>query len=295
MKTSLKHIILVVWLLLLLVSCSKQPQFIKIDNVNIEGLKDSLMHVSMDYVIYNPNNVKTKLKQSGMAIYYHDTLVGTGTLNKEINLPSNDTIKVPVACEIRLDKLSKFYPEMLQSDATAFSIRGENKIGFLMNSFTIDVEETIYLDTKSIIRKEINKNLNTEGNFKLKKVVVNALPTLDKTRFKLEIEAQNNLPFDYEIHEMKLQFFLDDAAKEPVAQWKQEAPILQQKYQPTTIPIEVVVANLNLLKNTKLTMLFKQEIDFIVIGNLQVKIQEYTFNVPVNDQMKLNLKTFLGL
>jgi len=294
MKTTLKNTGLVLWLVLLLASCSKQPQFIKIDNIRIDGLKDSLMHVRMDYVIYNPNNVKTKLKQSGIAIYYRNTLVGTGYLNKQISLPSNDTIKVPVACEIKLDMLSEFYPEMLRSEATAFNIRGENKIGFLMNSFTIDVDETVYLDTKSIIEKEINKNLNTEGNFKLKKVLLNALPTLDKTRFKLEIEAQNNLPFDYEIRDMKLQFFLDDAAKEPVAQWEQETPILQQKHRATTIPIEVLVANFSLLKHTKLTMFFKQDIDFIVIGNLQVKIQEYTFNVPVNDKMKINLKKFLG-
>ena len=287
--------VLIGLMLTLIFSCSEKPEFIKIDNVIIDGIKDSLMEVRMDYVVYNPNNVKTKLKKSGMSLYYKDVLVGEGYLNKQISLKANDTIRVPVKCNIQLDKLSKFYPEMLYSDATAFGIKGENKIGFLLNSFTIDVDETIYLNTKEIIKKEINKNIGTTDNFKIKTVSVNSLPTLNKTNFKIVIEAKNKLSFDYEINQMELQFFLDSKAKESIASWTQDGVISQRAFQTTDIPIEVTVDNFNVLKNTKISMLFKKGIDFIVVGEVQIKIQEYVFNVPINDKMQIEIKKFIGL
>lgn len=282
-------------MLVLMYSCSKKPTFIKIDNVIVNGIKDSLMEVGMDYVVYNPNNVKTKLKQSGMSLYYKDVLVGEGYLNNEISLEANDTIRVPVLCNIQLDKLSTFYPEMLYSDATAFNIKGENKIGFLLNSFTIDVDETIYLNTKEIIKKEINKNLGNSDNFRIKTISVNSLPTINKTNFKVIIEAKNNLSFDYKIQQMELQFYLDSKAIEPVASWTQDKVISQKAFQNTDIPIEVAVDNFNTLKNSKISMLFKKRIDFIVVGEVQIKIQEYVFNVPINDKMQIDVKKFIGL
>jgi len=294
MNRCIKNIIIGL-MLVLMYSCSKKPTFIKIDNVIVNGIKDSLMEVGMDYVVYNPNNVKTKLKQSGMSLYYKDVLVGEGYLNNEISLEANDTIRVPVLCNIQLDKLSTFYPEMLYSDATAFNIKGENKIGFLLNSFTIDVDETIYLNTKEIIKKEINKNLGNSDNFRIKTISVNSLPTINKTNFKVIIEAKNNLSFDYKIQQMELQFYLDSKAIEPVASWTQDKVISQKAFQNTDIPIEVAVDNFNTLKNSKISMLFKKRIDFIVVGEVQIKIQEYVFNVPINDKMQIDVKKFIGL
>ncbi|QCX38344.1 hypothetical protein FF125_07830 [Aureibaculum algae] len=281
--------------LIIMYSCAQNPEFIKIDNIVVKGIKDSLMEVHMDYVVFNPNNVKTKLKQSGMSLYYKDAYVGEGFLENQISLKPNDTIRVPVLCNIKLDKLSKFYPEMLISDTTAFNIKGENKIGFLFNSFTIDVDEKIYLNTREIIKKEINKNLGNTSNFRIKTVSINSLPTLDKTNFKITILAKNNLDFDYEIHQMELQFFLDDKAKEPIANWSQDKVISQKALSSTEIPLEVVVDNMNTLKNSSVTMLFKKEIDFIVVGQVQIKIQNYVFDVPINDNMKMDIKKFIGL
>lgn len=282
-------------MLTLMYSCAQDPEFIKIDNIIVNGIKDSLMEVRMDYVVFNPNSVKTKLKQSGMSLYYKDAYVGEGYLENQINLKANDTIRVPVLCNIKLDKLSRFYPEMLISDTTAFNIKGENKIGFLLNSFSIDVDEKIHLNTRQIIKNEINKNLGNTNNFKIKAVAINSIPTLDKSNFKITIAAKNNLAFDYEIHQMELQFFLDKEAKEPIAKWSQDKIIFQKAFQTTDIPLEVVVDNMNTIKNSDITMLFKKKIDFIVVGQVQIKIQNYVFDVPINDNMKIDIKKFIGL
>lgn len=276
-------------------ACSKKPNFIRIDNISINGIKDSIMQIGMDYVVYNPNDVKTKLEESGMSLYYKDSLVGKGHLNKEIPLKANDTIKVPVVCNIQLDKLSQFYPEMLNSNATPFKIKGENKVGLLFNSFTIDVDETIHLDTKGIIEKEVNKNLRQQDNFKIKTVVINSLPGLKKNRFQIIIETTNNLPFDYEINKLQLDFYMNNRTNESVATWNQNEVIYQKSYQKTNIPIEVEVDNFNMLKNMNVSMFFKSKIDLIIAGQVEIKIQDYIFNVPINDTMKVDVKKSIGL
>ena len=103
------------------------------------------------------------------------------------------------------------------------------------------------------------------------------------------------MSFDYEIHQMELQFFLDSRAKEPIANWSQDKVISQKAFQTTDIPLEVAVDNFNTIKNTNITMLFKKKIDFIVVGQVQIKIQDYVFDVPINDKMKIDIKKFIGL
>lgn len=292
MKTLTKIIIFTT--LIMLISCSKKPKFIKIDNIVVKGIKDSLMEVNMDYVVYNPNNVKTKLKESVISLYYKDNLVGKGELSNNINLKSKDTIKIPVLCNIKLHKLSLFYPEMLNSDSTAFQIKGENKIGFLLNSFKTNVNEKIYINTKKIIREEINKNLGNTDNFKIKSIEINALPSFKKTTFKIIVETKNNLSFDYKIEHMKLEFFLDNKAKKSIANWSMDKIISLKAFETNNMPLDVTIDNHSMMKFTNISMLFKQKIDFIVKGQVQIKIQDYIFNVPVNDKMKIDIKKFVG-
>jgi len=286
----MKNILTSLILLLLLMSCSQKPEFIGIDNVSVLGLKDTVMQLKMDYIVYNPNNVKTKLRQSHMNLYYNDTIVGKGFLDQQIKLSPNDTVRVPVQCKISLAKLSRFYPQLLQSDSAVFNIRGESKIGFLLNSFTIVIDDKIYLNTKKLIQDEINKNLGGAENFKIKTVAINSLPTLSKTNFKVQIESKNNLPFDYKIEDMRLLFYLDTKGA-ALAQWKLEYPIMQRSDQASTISVAVSVDNFTTLKQTKLSWLIKKKVNFIVIGKAQIKISGYTFDVPINDKMAIDLKT----
>lgn len=290
----MKKILLILIAILLLASCKKEyPKFIAIDDIVVIGLKDSLMLVTMDYVVYNPNNVKTTLKESNMNIYYKDIMVGKGYLDKKINLAPNDTIRIPVKCEIGLEKLSKFYPELLDSESTVFTIKGESSIGFLLNSFKINIDDRISLNTQKIIQEEINKNLRDINNFKIERVAIEALPSLDKTNFKIDVKAKNNLPFNYEINKMTLQFYLDNK-NTAVANWELDTLIYQKASSSTTIPVNVTTNNFSILKQTKLSWFVKGTADFVVRGEAQIQIQGYLFNVPINDKMSIDLKTLSG-
>ena len=284
----MRKIIYVVLVAVVFVSCSKKPEFVHVENVAITGMKDSLLQLSMDYVVYNPNDVKTSLKQSGMEIFYEETAVGKGFLDKQIKLAPNDTIKVPIRFQIALKKLHKFYGSLLKSDSAVFQVKGTSKIGFMLNSFTLVMDDEIHLNTRKIIHEEIRKNLSQEGNFKIKSIEANKIPSLSKTALLLHVETQNNLPLDYEINQMELQFFLKKE-NQAVAHWQLNAPILQTALQTAQIPVEATLHNFDLLKQLSLNWLTEKKVNFKVVGEVEIKIQEYTFTIPIKDNLSYAL------
>lgn len=284
----MKKIGYVLLLVFLVASCSQKPEFVKVDNVVVAGLKDSLLIVHMDYVVYNPNDVKTKLKQSSMDIFYKNSLVGQGILDQQISLAANDTVKVPVRCQIALEKLHRYYPELLKSEATSFKVEGNSKVSFLLNSFTIDTDEEIQLNTKEIIRSEIRKNILQTNNFKIRSIGASKLPSFTNTELNLLVLAKNNLPLDYTIEKMELQFFMDKS-DEAVAQWILAEPLSQKALQTVEIPIKASLSNFSILKNAKLSWLTKKKVNFNILGNAEIKIKGYQFNVPIKDTLSITM------
>ncbi|QLG45073.1 hypothetical protein [Costertonia aggregata] len=272
----------------LLVSCSQKPEFVRVDNVVVAGLKDSLLMVHMNYVVYNPNDVKSKLKQSGMDIFYKESLVGQGILDKQLSLAANDTVKVPVRCEISLKKLHLYYPELLASEASIFNIKGDGKVSFLLNSFTIDMDDEIQLNTKAIIHGEIRKNISKTNNFKIRSVAASKLPTFSKTELNLQVLAKNNLPLEYTIENIKLQFYMDKG-NDAVAEWTLAEPLVQKALETVNIPINASLNNLGILKNAKLSWLTQKKVNFNILGNADIKINGYQFNVPIKDTLSLTM------
>ncbi|TAI47336.1 hypothetical protein [Flagellimonas allohymeniacidonis] len=275
-------------LFILMVSCSEKPEFIAIDNVAIKGLKENNLIVDMDYVVYNPNNVKTNLRQSSMSLFYKDSLVGDGFLNEQVSLGANDTIKIPVTCEISLKKLNAYYTELLESDSTVFALKGNGKVSFLLNSFTIALEDKIHLNTKEIILEEINRNLDYGNNFKIRSIATDRLPSLKKTHLKLGMETLNKLPLDYTITQLDLQFYLDKKKGE-VALWSLAQPFEQKVGGTSTLPIDVTLNNLDILKQVKFSWLTNQKVNFTIMGDAKIQIQDYAFNIPIKDTIEIGL------
>lgn len=274
--------------LLMLASCSKKPEFISIENISIIGSENDNLIVGMDYMVYNPNNVRTKLRQSSMEIYYKDSLVGNGFLNEEVILSANDTLKIPVTCKIDVKALHTFYPELLASDSSKFDLKGNGRVSFMLNSFTIALDDQIELNTKKAILTEIEQRLDYGENFKLRSISSNRLPSLKETRLKLRMETTNPLPIAYQIDSLKLNFYLDER-KGSVAQWSLEKPYGQKPMESQIIPLEVTLNNLDILKQLKFSWLTNQKVNFTILGEVQVRIQGYGFKVPIKDRMEIGL------
>ncbi|MEA1787269.1 hypothetical protein U1E44_14300 [Arenibacter sp. GZD96] len=272
--------------LIILISCSKRPEFVEVDNIVILASDSETLTVGMDYIVYNSNNVRTKLRQSSMEIYYKDSLVGHGFLNEEVALSANDTIGIPVSCKINLKRLSIFYPELLASDSSTFDLKGKGTVGFMLNSFNIVLDDQIHLNTKKTILDQIEKNLNNGKNFKLRAISSNKLPSLTKTQLKLQMEAINQMPIAYQIDSLELDFYLD-RDNGSVAHWSLEKPYNQSPMGSQIIPLEVTLNNLDMLKQMKFSWLADQKVDFFILGQAQVLIEGYRFKMPINDLLEI--------
>ncbi|PRX54963.1 LEA type 2 family protein [Flagellimonas meridianipacifica] len=274
-------------ILSVIISCAKRPEFVAVENIAILNSKNDTLMVGMDYIVYNPNNVRTKLRQSSMEIYYRDSLVGRGFLKEQIVLSANDTIGIPVSCKISLKSLSTFYPELLTSEASTFDLKGNGKVSFMLNSFSIVLDEQIDLNTKEAILTQIEQNLDYGKNFKLRSISSNKLPSLRKTQLRLEMEAVNRMPIAYQIDSLELGFYLDKT-KESVAHWTLEKPYDQRPMGSQIIPLQVTLNNLDLLKQMKFSWLTDQKVNFTILGEAQVLIEGYRFNVPIEDLLEIS-------
>lgn len=275
-------------LLAVLYSCGKPPEFIGLKNAKIIGLQDSLLLFDIDYIAFNPNRVTTKLKSSEIDVYYKNQWVGSGTISQAMSLPANDTIIAPVKCKLSLNKLHEFYPELMKANSAIFELRGFNKIGFAMLNLNNKVNQQISLNTRLYFEEEVRRNLNANKGFRIQKLAMSSLPGLGESAFNMEILIENALPFDYVIEDLVLQF-IPENKQDILASWQLKEPLVQLAQSETSLPVNVTVNHLNVLKNSQLSWFFTQSAKLRVIGKMQVLVAGKSFEIPLNEIVAVGL------
>ncbi|WP_394747142.1 LEA type 2 family protein [Spongiimicrobium salis] len=290
----MKHSFIIGILTLLLAACSSaKPQFIGIDNWVFGDLEDTQLTASMDYVIYNPNTTTYTLKSSEVDLYYEGSLVGRGTLKNKVVLRPKDSLKLPMDCIILLDKLSRFQKQLLGSDSISLHAKGTNRIGFLGGTIALKIDEEVHLNVKKLIAETLLKEENPMSNFAIKQVSVDRLPSLNSTTFKLEIETENTLPFDYSIEALRLDFHVDPQNR-AVAQWHSEEPILIKKQGNMAIPLEVNINNFSMAQQSKLSWFVKGKATLYAKGEVRISLGKYAFDFPLSKEIEANLNPFMN-
>ncbi len=275
-------------------SCAKKPKFVAIENVEIQGVTDTLLMLRLDYIIYNPNRSKTELKDSEMLIYYKDTLVGKGWLENSTQLSPRDTLRIPVHFEVNIPKLAKYYPELLRYEKAKFNIKGKNEVSFAMSNVKMKFEDQIELDTREIIESQVSKHLQNRDNFKLRKVKMSISPRLGVTHFKTVIQVYNDLPFSYRLDDMQLTFYIKEKSK-PIANWKLDELIVMNSMELQELTADVTTNNFNLMSGLNLKWLFLRKVDFIMEGQMEIEMGGYKFTVPIEDSQFIDLSDLVGM
>jgi LEA14-like dessication related protein len=290
----MKKFITILIAFILLISChKKKPEFLGIDSVSISGLKEDSMLFDINYSIYNPNAVGTKLRQSAMSVYYKDTLVGNGYLYKETKLPASDTISLPVRCEIKLATLSHYYPEMILKDSSVFTLKANGKVDFFMNSFNVAINDKITLNTKEIILSEINKRLSGGGNLSLKEISIEKLPSLNETEMNLALAVNNTFPFEYTLKHLQL-YFYDVDGRNKIGSWLLDKPVKQAAQTQTKIAVAAKMQNLSVLKQGVLNLLSGKKQEIKIKGDATITIKGYAFTIPIEESIPMNLSLLSG-
>jgi LEA14-like dessication related protein len=258
----------------------KSPDIRGVERIDLVDLQDSLLRVDFTMNIFNPNKYDVSISSSEIETFYSGISVGQGTIEAKTVLKGNDVTSVKTQTWISLPQMAHLYPELLALDTAKFDIVGKSKIKFYISNLSINFDQSIRLNTREIILSQINRNLKDSEFLKVTSVSVDQLPALNRTKFKVSLEIQNNMPFAYTLEQLDINMHLQQE-DEPVALWTQSLPVIQAASSISELPLELTVDNFTLIKQMDITKILENERDIFLQGNAKVLINEYAFNVPI--------------
>jgi len=279
---------------LLMVSCAKKPVFINVESVKIGSLKDSILQMYINFKVYNPNSIGSTLTASNVKTYYKGKLVGSSTIEKEIKLPANDTIIIPIVSQLNIMSLADVFPELLATDTAVFRIEGSNRVRALGMNITVPVKQDIKLNVKHAVSEQLSRTFQNDSNFRIKQLRLSRVPGLSKSGFNMVVQVKNSFPFDYQLQQLDLNIYRKGSTN-AVANWKMTDTIDQKAGGVANIPIKIEVDNLNLLGEARLSDLFNPKIDIVVKGQAVIAIQGRTFSIPVEENRTVSFNPLTGV
>ena len=112
-------------------SCSppKDPEFREIKHIKIEKLGFSSSKVSMDVVMYNPNNFGLDLDQTDLDIHIDNTFFGHTSQKIQIKIPRKADFIIPIILDVDSKKLLKNGLNVLMNDKVELKAKGSIRLG----------------------------------------------------------------------------------------------------------------------------------------------------------------------
>jgi LEA14-like dessication related protein len=279
---------------MLLCSCLKKPVFIKVDFVRIGAVKDSILEANIDFKVYNPNGMGATINSSKINTYYKGKLVGVSTLNKEIHLPSKDTVVIPMVSKINLWTLAKVFPELLQNETATFTITGNNKVKSLGVSWDVPIKDNITINVKEILIEQMDNAFKSDSNFRIKGLKLTKMPGLNKSMFQMSVELKNGFSFSYQLNELNLNIYRKNESLS-IANWKLTDTVKLRAGAKSTIPLKVEVENLRLLSQARITDILNPRPVFVLKGDAEVYMQGRTFHIPIEETRQVSLNPLSGI
>ena len=278
----------------MLTSCFKKPVFIKIDTVKIGAVKDSILEANINFKVYNPNGVGSTITTSKINTYYKNKLVGVSTLNKDIHLPSKDTVDIPMVSKINLWTLAKVFPELLQNDTATFTITGDNKVKSLGVSWDVPLKDKITINVKEVLIEQIDNTFKSDSNFKIKGLKLTKMPGLNKSMFQMSVELRNSFSFDYRLNKLNLNIYRKNG-NTIIANWELADTVIMKAGEKSVIPLKVEVDNLRLLSQARMSDVLNPNPVFVLKGDAEAYIQGRTFNIPIEQTRQVSLNPLSGI
>ena len=277
-----------------LCSCFKKPVFIKVDSVKIGTVKDSILEANIDFKVYNPNGMGATINSSKINTYYKGKLVGVSTLNKDIHLPSKDTVDIPMVSKINLWTLAKVFPELLQNETATFTITGNNKVKSLGGAWDVPLKDNITINVREILIEQLDNAFKSDSNFRIKGLKLTKMPGLNKSMFQMSIEVKNGFSFDYQLNELNLDIYRKNETIS-IANWKLTDRVKLKAGTRTAIPLKVEVENLRLLSQARITDILNPKPIFVLKGDAEVYMQGRTFHIPIEETRQVSLNPLSGI
>lgn len=122
-------------------------QYLDISNFKIGALNSKESDISADFVLYNPNDYRIRLKEVRMDISINERHVGHYRLDTLMNIPKKDTFLIPVKMKVDMKTILSNSLSMLLSNEVNVKMNGIAKLGkaglFFRFPFTYEGKQDI--------------------------------------------------------------------------------------------------------------------------------------------------------
>ena len=90
----------------LLFACTikEKPEFVKLENIKVDGTSSKLIRLTADAYFRNPNDIKGELKTDGIKILINNNEWGT-VISERFKVPAQKEFSMPLEAHIPIDSL----------------------------------------------------------------------------------------------------------------------------------------------------------------------------------------------
>ncbi|MGN6491763.1 MAG: LEA type 2 family protein [Agriterribacter sp.] len=117
--------------ILVMTSCRqiREPEYIDVDNIAVNGKGLSNTSLSADVRFYNPNGYNINFKSGSLDIYVDNRLLGHTELDSLIKIPRLDTFVVPVQVKVDMKNIISNALSLSLKDSVLVRLEGKVKVG----------------------------------------------------------------------------------------------------------------------------------------------------------------------
>ena len=278
----LKSLFFLVAIFVLFISCYKEPEMLKIDNVKIKKLHNDIVYLDVRAKIFNPNGFTIKAKNIKLKFVIHDTLAGTGRVKSTFNIKPKSTKKINLSTKLLLPALSNILPKIIKKDS--FPVKVYVKADVTSLQIPLSTKTVKYFKSKDLIKSFLNPD-DFNQNIKIKRVEL--LETgIDSTQLRLDLLFDNTLPFDYKIKSIASKIYNNEHKDELMGISKLSKSVLIKKNHHKLIFFNIKINNLNSVKGMFQNILHKKKNVFLHTDIL-LYINKYAFKIPFETNFEI--------
>jgi len=105
----MKNIVLLLVITLSVIACKQyeEIQFLGLQDVKVNGIKEGKLLINTNATFNNPNSFKGKLKSADIYVFYKGDTLARVTNVKKLSVAPNSKFNVPLSLEVSMSKLQK--------------------------------------------------------------------------------------------------------------------------------------------------------------------------------------------
>lgn len=260
----------------------KNPELVKIEQIEFMEQRDSFVDVNLSVVLYNPNGFGTTISSIAGNIELEGIDIAKLMVTDEFKLKAKGNTAITFPILINLADLSAVFPKAMRKDTSVFTLHGDFQVDLGISTVNIKRKVSLGVDLREELSKQIQQQLNQ--SFRLSKLSPKSLST-GSTIFNVDVLIRNPLSIPLSLIQADIHFFMADA-KDPFSKWIYNEPFEIAAKSDRLLKTEIELLNANIISQFMGMIFGSKEVK--AVGKSRMELDCYQFDVDINQKISLS-------